>query len=61
MPKSGKSSDNHHRKIELQGGDEAFDSDDPRAIYPQRTSQDLDKMSQDARRQLPKLVPSTPI
>lgn len=38
--------------IELQEGDETFDADDARAMSPRRTSEDLEKMGQDARRQL---------
>lgn len=44
-------------KIELEDGDETFELDDARAMSPQRTSGDLEKMSQDARRQLPQSAP----
>jgi len=39
-------------KVELNEGDEVFDEDDARAMSPRRSSQDLEKMSQDARTQL---------
>lgn len=39
-------------KIELAESDEVFDEDDARAMSPRRSSQDLEKMSQDARTQL---------
>ena len=35
--------------MELKEGDEVFDEDDARAMSPRRSSQDLEKMSQDAR------------
>jgi len=41
-----------HPRVELQEGDEVFDEDDARAMSPRRSSQDLEKMSQDARAQL---------
>jgi hypothetical protein len=42
--------------IELQEGDETFEPDDARAMSPRRTSEDLEKMSQDTRRQLSQSV-----
>jgi hypothetical protein len=42
----------------LKEGDEVFDEDDARAMSPRRSSQDLEKMSQDARQQLNEFVPS---
>lgn len=41
-----------HPRVELKEGDEVFDDDDARAMSPRRSSQDLEKMSQDARTQL---------
>jgi hypothetical protein len=41
-----------HPKVELGEDDEEFDEDDARAMSPRRSSQDLEKMSQDARAQL---------
>ncbi|KAH8602777.1 hypothetical protein B0O99DRAFT_679762 [Bisporella sp. PMI_857] len=41
-----------HPRVELKEGDETFDEDDARAMSPRRSSQDLEKMSQDARQQL---------
>lgn len=41
-----------HPHVELQEGDEVFDEDDARAMSPRRSSQDLEKMSQDARARL---------
>lgn len=41
-----------HPRVELKEGDEVFDEDDARAMSPRRSSQDLEKMSQDARAQL---------
>lgn len=41
-----------HPRVELQEGDEIFDEDDARAMSPRRSSQDLEKMSEDARAQL---------
>lgn len=38
--------------MELKEGDEVFDEDDARAMSPRRSSQDLEKMSQEARAQL---------
>lgn len=38
--------------VELKYGDEVFDEDDARAMSPRRNSEDLEKMSQDARSQL---------
>jgi hypothetical protein len=43
-------------KIELAESDEVFDEDDARAMSPRRSSQDLEKMSQDARTQLNEFV-----
>jgi hypothetical protein len=45
-----------HPRVELQKGDEIFDEDDARAMSPRRSSQDLEKMSQDARAQLNEYV-----
>lgn len=41
-----------HPRVELQEGDEIFDQDDARAMSPRRNSEDLEKMSQEAREQL---------
>ena len=41
-----------HPRVELKEGDETFDEDDARAMSPRRSSQDLEKMSQDARAHL---------
>ncbi|PMD40108.1 hypothetical protein L207DRAFT_428492 [Hyaloscypha variabilis F] len=41
-----------HPKVELGEDDEEFDEDDARAMSPRRSSQDLEKMSQEARAQL---------
>ncbi|KAM3070851.1 hypothetical protein ACMFMG_009769 [Clarireedia jacksonii] len=41
-----------HPRVELKEGDEVFDEDDARAMSPRRNSEDLEKMSQDARAQL---------
>jgi hypothetical protein len=41
-----------HPRVELQQGDEVFAEDDARAMSPRRSSQDLEKMSQEARAQL---------
>jgi hypothetical protein len=38
-----------HPKVELGEEDETFDEDDARAMSPRRSSQDLEKMSRDAR------------
>lgn len=38
-----------HPKVELGEEDETFDEDDARAMSPRRSSQDLEKMSKDAR------------
>lgn len=38
--------------VELREGDEVFDEDDARAMSPRRNSEDLEKMSQEARAQL---------
>jgi hypothetical protein len=46
-----------HPRVELQEGDEVFDEDDARAMSPRRSSQDLEKMSEDARAQLNEYVP----
>lgn len=46
-------------KIELQEGDEEFDEDDARAMSPRRNSEDLEKMSQEARAELSQYVQST--
>jgi hypothetical protein len=45
-------------KSKLEEDDETFDSDDAHAMSPRRTSEDLEKMSQDARTQLSQSVPS---
>lgn len=44
--------------MELKEGDEVFDEDDARAMSPRRSSQDLEKMSQEARAQLNEHVSS---
>jgi len=41
-----------HPKVELGEDDEEFDEDDARAMSPRRSSQDLEKMSREARAQL---------
>ncbi|OBT47646.1 hypothetical protein VE00_02910 [Pseudogymnoascus sp. WSF 3629] len=38
--------------VELKKGEEVFDEDDARAMSPRRNSEDLEKMSQEARAQL---------
>jgi hypothetical protein len=43
-----------HPRVELKEGDEVFDKDDARAMSPRRSSQDLEKMGQEAREQLNK-------
>ncbi|KAE8452157.1 hypothetical protein EG329_001624 [Mollisiaceae sp. DMI_Dod_QoI] len=48
-----------HPKVELNEDDEEFDEDDARAMSPRRSSQDLEKMSEDARAQLNEYVLST--
>jgi hypothetical protein len=48
-----------HPRVELQEGDEVFDEDDARAMSPRRSSQDLEKMSQDAREHLNEYVHPT--
>ncbi len=45
-----------HPRVELKEGDEVFDKDDARAMSPRRSSQDLEKMGQEAREQLNKYV-----
>jgi hypothetical protein len=50
-----------HPRVELQEGDEVFDEDDARAMSPRRSSQDLEKMSQDAREHLNEYVCSIPL
>lgn len=50
-----------HPRVELQEGDEVFDEDDARAMSPRRSSQDLEKMSQDAREHLNEYVYSIPL
>jgi len=45
-----------HPKVELGEDDEEFDEDDARAMSPRRSSQDLEKMSQEARAQLSEYV-----
>jgi len=47
-----------HPRVELKEGDEVFGEDDARAMSPRRSSQDLEKMSQEARAQLNEYVPS---
>jgi len=49
-----------HPRVELKEGDEVFDEDDARAMSPRRSSQDLEKMGQEARAQLNELVPCQP-
>ena len=48
-----------HPRVELKEGDEVFDEDDARAMSPRRSSQDLEKMSQEARAQLNEHVSSS--
>ncbi|RDL34536.1 uncharacterized protein BP5553_07664 [Venustampulla echinocandica] len=43
-----------HPKVELNDEDEEFDDDDARAMSPRRSSQEMEKMSQDARAELDK-------
>jgi hypothetical protein len=50
-----------HPKVELGEDDEEFDEDDARAMSPRRSSQDLEKMSQDARAQLDEYVSLGPL
>jgi hypothetical protein len=45
-----------HPRVELKEGDEVFDADDARAMSPRRSSQDLEKMGQEARAQLNEYV-----
>ena len=48
----------------MKEGDEVFDEDDARAMSPRRSSQDLEKMSEEAKEQLNECVvlpPSHPI
>jgi hypothetical protein len=42
--------------VELKKGEEVFDEDDARAMSPRRNSDDLEKMSQEARAQLSQSV-----
>lgn len=42
--------------VELKKGEEVFDEDDARAMSPRRNSEDLEKMSQEARAQLSQSV-----
>jgi hypothetical protein len=46
-----------HPRMELKEGDEVFDADDARAMSPRRSSQDLEKMAQEARARLNEYVP----
>lgn len=41
-----------HPKVELSEGDEVFDEDDARTMSPRRNSEDIEKMSKDARAEL---------
>jgi short coiled-coil protein len=50
-----------HPRVELQEGDEVFDEDDARAMSPRRSSQDLEKMSQDAKEHLNEYVYPIPL
>ncbi len=45
-----------HPRVELKEGDEVFDSDDARTMSPRRSSQDLEKMSEEAKEQLHEYV-----
>lgn len=47
--------------VELKKGEEVFDEDDARAMSPRRNSEDLEKMSQEARAQLSQSVPALPL
>jgi short coiled-coil protein len=49
-----------HPKVELGEGDEEFDEDDARAMSPRRSSQDVEKMSQEARAQLNEYASPSP-
>jgi hypothetical protein len=49
-----------HPHVELPEGSEIFDEDDARAMSPRRSSQDLEKMSEDARAQLDEYVLPSP-
>ncbi len=42
--------------IEIKEGEETFDEDDARAMSPRRNSEDVEKMSQDAREELSQSV-----
>jgi hypothetical protein len=46
--------------VELKKGEEVFDEDDARAMSPRRNSEDLEKMSQEARAQLSQSVLALP-
>jgi hypothetical protein len=46
-----------HPRMELKEGDEVFDADDARAMSPRGSSQDLEKMAQEARARLNEYVP----
>ncbi len=48
-----------HPRVELKEGDEVFDEDDARAMSPRRSSQDLEKISEDAKLQLNEYVTQT--
>jgi hypothetical protein len=50
-----------HPRLELKEGDEVFDADDARAMSPRRSSQDLEKMGQEARAQLNEYAPRSPL
>lgn len=47
--------------VELKKGEEVFDEDDARAMSPRRNSEDLEKMSQEARAQLSQSVLALPL
>lgn len=47
--------------VELKKGEEVFDEDDARAMSPRRNSEDLEKMSQEARAQLSQSVFALPL
>jgi hypothetical protein len=46
-----------HPRVEMKDGDEVFDADDARAMSPRRSSQDLEKIGQEARAQLNEYAP----
>jgi hypothetical protein len=43
-------------RVEIPQGEEVFDEDDARAMSPRRTSEDLERISKEARQQLSQSV-----